>query len=157
MTERFLEVYSVLIPLAESRLLLPRTCVAEVVAYSTPVEMEDVPAWYLGTAQWNGRMIPLVSFEGMCAQALPVSSGRSRIVVMHALGGALEGGYFGLLAQGFPQVVRVTADVIRPDNSRALPERWPALCQVRMINETPLVPDIERIESMIAEETRVSA
>jgi hypothetical protein len=29
----------------------------------------------------------------------------------------------------------------------------PVLCQVRMLNETPLVPDLERLEAMIAEET----
>jgi chemosensory pili system protein ChpC len=31
------------------------------------------------------------------------------------------------------------------------------ICQVRMVNETPLVPDLERLEEMIAEETRVAA
>jgi hypothetical protein len=30
------------------------------------------------------------------------------------------------------------------------------ICQVRMVNETPLVPDLERLEEMIADETRVS-
>jgi hypothetical protein len=30
------------------------------------------------------------------------------------------------------------------------------ICQVRMLNETPLVPDIERLEEMIAEETRAA-
>jgi hypothetical protein len=29
------------------------------------------------------------------------------------------------------------------------------ICQVRMINETPLVPDLERLEEMIAEETTI--
>jgi hypothetical protein len=28
---------------------------------------------------------------------------------------------------------------------------------VRMVNEAPLVPDLERLEEMIAEETRVAA
>jgi hypothetical protein len=31
------------------------------------------------------------------------------------------------------------------------------ICQVRMVNETPLVPDLERLEEMIADETRISA
>jgi hypothetical protein len=29
----------------------------------------------------------------------------------------------------------------------------PVLCQVRMINETPLIPDLERLEEIIAQET----
>jgi chemosensory pili system protein ChpC len=72
------------------------------------------------------------------------------------MGDKLEGGYFGLVSQGFPQLVRVSSDVVRPDNSRVFPERAPVICQVRMLNEVPLVPDIERLEEMIAEETRAA-
>jgi chemosensory pili system protein ChpC len=46
---------------------------------------------------------------------------------------------------------------VRPDTSRAFAERAPIICQVRMVNETPLVPDIERLEDMIADETHISA
>jgi chemosensory pili system protein ChpC len=60
-----------------------------------------------------------------------------------------------MLTQGFPQLVRVNADVLRPDPSRSFSERSPVICQVRMINETPLIPDLQRLEQMIAEETSV--
>jgi len=53
------------------------------------------------------------------------------------------------------QLVRVNADVIRPDPSRSFAERAPVICQVRMVNETPLIPDLQRLEEMIAEETSV--
>jgi chemosensory pili system protein ChpC len=52
--------------------------------------------------------------------------------------------------------VRVSNDVVRPDNSRVFADRAPVICQVRMINETPLVPDLERLEEMIAEETTIT-
>ena len=84
---------------------------------------------------------------------IPLTNNRSRIVVFHALGGRAESGYLAIVSQGFPQLVRVSNDVVRPDNSRSFPERMPVLCQVRMLNETPLVPDLERLEAMIAEET----
>jgi chemosensory pili system protein ChpC len=76
-------------------------------------------------------------------------------VVFHAPGGKLHSGYFGLLTQGFPQLVRINADVIRPDPTRSFPERSPVICQVRMVNEAPLIPDLQRLEEMIAEETSV--
>jgi chemosensory pili system protein ChpC len=44
---------------------------------------------------------------------------------------------------------------VRADPSRSFPERSPVLCQVRMVNETPLIPDLQRLEQMIAEETSV--
>jgi chemosensory pili system protein ChpC len=155
MTERIAEVYSLLIPLADSRLLVPRACVAEVIGYQIPAPMESAPPWYLGVVNWNARTVPLASFEGASGSMIPPASGRSRIVVFHALAGKAESGFIGIVSQGFPQLVRVSNDVVRPDNSRSFPDRMPVLCQVRMLNETPLIPDLERLESMIADETSV--
>jgi chemosensory pili system protein ChpC len=155
MSERIAEIYSLLIPLMEARLLVPRACVAEVIGYQIPTLMEGAPPWYLGMLNWNARPLPLVSFECACGLPLPPTGNRSRVVVFHALSGRLEAGYFGILSQGFPQLVRVSNDVVRPDHSRSFGERTPVLCQVRMLNETPLVPDLERLELMIAEETSV--
>jgi chemosensory pili system protein ChpC len=155
MTERIAEVYSLLIPLADSRLLVPRACVAEVIGYQLPAPMERAPSWYLGVVNWNARTVPLVSFEGACGLMIPPASGRSRIVVFHALAGRAESGFISIVSQGFPQLVRVSNDVVRPDNSRSFPDRIPVLCQVRMLNESPLIPDLERLESLIADETSV--
>lgn len=157
MSERVQEVYSLLIPLTEGRLIVPRACVAEVVGFQVPSEMTGAPPWYIGTVPWTGKAVPLVSFEGACGQEIPAASGRTRVVVFHCLGSRLDGGNFAIVSQGFPQLVRVSSDVVRPDNSRIFPERAPVICQVRMVNETPLVPDLERLEEMIAEETRVAA
>jgi chemosensory pili system protein ChpC len=143
------------VPLLGERLIVPRACVAEVIGYQAPAEMTNAPPWYVGVVSWNGRSVPVVSFEGAFGQTLPTVSNRTRIVVLHATGGKLQSGYFGMLTQGFPQLVRVNADVVRPDPTRSFPERSPVICQVRMINETPLIPDLERLEQMIAEETSV--
>jgi len=149
------ELYSLLVPLVGERLLVPRACVAEVIGYQTPADMTNAPPWYAGLVTWGGRSVPVVAFEGALGAALPIVSGRTRIVVFHAPGGKIQSGYFGMLTQGFPQLVRVNADVIRPDPSRSFAERSPVLCQVRMVNETPLIPDLQRLEEMIAEETSV--
>jgi chemosensory pili system protein ChpC len=157
MSERVQEIYSLLVPLAEGRLIVPRACVAEVVGFQVPSEMTGAPPWYIGTVLWSGKQVPLVSFEGACGQAMPAPTGRTRVVVFHCLGTRLDGGNFAIVSQGFPQLVRVSSDVVRPDNSRVFPERAPVICQVRMVNETPLVPDLDRLEEMIAEETRIAA
>jgi len=149
------ELFSLLVPLAGERLIVPRACVAEVISYQVPAAMTNAPPWYLGVISWNGRSLPIVSFEGAFGQVLPSVSSRTRIVIFHSSGGQVASGYFGMLTQGFPQLVRVTADVIRPDPTRSFPERSPVICQVHMVNETPLIPDMERLEQMIAEETSV--
>ena len=90
MAERVTEIYSLLIPLLDGRLIIPRSCVAEVVGFHTPSEMTGAPPWYLGTFAWGSRQIPLVSFEGTCGQNIPPLSGRTRIVVLFALGTQVE-------------------------------------------------------------------
>ncbi len=153
MSERIAEVYSLLIPLADARVLVPRACVAEVIGYQQPTPVDGAPPWYLGAVNWNARTVPLVSFEGTCGLPIPATSGRARIVVFLALLGRLEAGYVAIVSQGFPQLVRVGNDVVRADLARSFPERVPVICQVRMLNETPWVPDLERLEIMVADET----
>ncbi len=151
------ELYSLLVPLLDERLIVPRASVAEVIGFQEPVEMQGAPPWYLGTISWNGRSVPVASFEGACGQTIPATGGRTRIVVFYCLGQKLSAGFFGVLTQGFPQLVRVNPDVLKPDLTRTFPERMPVICQVRMINETPLIPDLERLEEMLSEETSVAA
>ncbi|HEX7373700.1 MAG TPA: chemotaxis protein CheW [Steroidobacteraceae bacterium] len=148
------ELYCLLVPLAEDRVLVPRSCVTEVINYQAPTPMEGAPAWYLGTVAWGGRRVPLVSFEAACGKHPPRTSGRTRIVVMQGITGKSAGGHFALLTQGFPQLVRVGSDVLQSEPARSFGERSPVICQVRMLNEYPLLPDFERLEEMIDEETR---
>lgn len=147
------ELYCLLVALAEDRLLLPRSCVTEVINYQAPQPMTGAPPWYLGTIAWAGRRVPLVAFEALCGQALPRASGRTRIVVLQGCSGGEGSSHFALLTQGFPQLVRLSPDVVHQDDSRSFGERAPVIGQVRMLNERPLIPDFERLEAMIAEET----
>jgi chemosensory pili system protein ChpC len=148
------ELYSLLIPLDGERLLVPRVCVAEVITFSQPErasDSEDFPDWFLGRVEWNGRRVPVISFEGISGAETESRAGRTRIVVFHALGDELKIGYFGLITQGFPQLVRVNGDVLALDTEQPWPEEQPVLCRTRMINEYPLIPDMERLETMIAD------
>jgi chemosensory pili system protein ChpC len=150
------ELYSLLIPLAQERLIVPRACVAEVVTWQAPEKMTGAPPWYLGTIHWSGRPVPVISFEAVCGQTPPPPGSRTRIVIFVGLSNQITGGYFGVITQGFPQLVRVNADVVKPDPSRNFPDDGPILCQVRMLNESPLIPDFQHLEQMISEETRAA-
>jgi chemosensory pili system protein ChpC len=149
------ELYSLLVPLAGERLIVPRACVAEVISYQSPTPIADAPPWHAGVVSWSGRSVPIVWFEGASGQALPAISSRTRILIFHATGGKLKCGFFGMLTQGFPRLVRVNAEVIRPDPSRSFAEGSPVICQVRVANETSLIPDLPLLEQMIAQETAV--
>ena len=156
MSARNDEIYCLLVPLSDERLLVPRACLSEVINYQRPTPMEGAPPWYLGTIAWEGQRVPLISFEAACGRSVPQIGSRCRIVVMQGIAGLAAGGHFAMIAQGFPQLVRVSADVVHADDSRLFGERSPVICQVRMVNEYPLIPDFELIEQMIAEETRAA-
>ena len=153
MTTETEELYSLLVPLADDRLIVPRTCVAEVVRFSNPDHEEGAHSWMLGTINWNGRQLPVVSYEGALGKDVPVVTGRTRVVVFLASTGHLKTGYFGVLTQGFPQLVRVNRDVLKLDSTDSWPDDAPVLCRVKMINEFPLIPDLEKLELMLAQES----
>jgi chemosensory pili system protein ChpC len=147
------ELYSLLVPLAEDRLIVPRACVVEVVRFSKPDHETGAHNWMLGTVNWNGRELPVVSFEGTIGKEVPAITGRTRIVVFFASTGQLKTGYFGVLTQGFPQLVRVNKDVLKLHTTDGWPEGAPVVCRVKMINEFPLIPNLDRLEAMLARES----
>ncbi len=146
------ELYSLLVPLWEDRLIVPRACVAEVVRFSAPERQEGDLEWMMGSVNWNGRPLPVVSFEGTIGKNVPETTGRTRVVVFYGSTGKLKSGHFGVLTQGFPQLVRVNRDVLKLEAKDGWPEDAPVLCRVRMINEFPMIPDLEKIEAMLAQE-----
>lgn len=144
------ELYSLLIPLNEDRLIVPRACVAEVVRLSQPQHIAGAPDWLVGHLDWSGREVPAVSFEAMLGRSLPESGARTRVVIFHATTGKVRGGHFGVLTQGFPQLVRVNRDVLQVDNTITYADEDPVVTRVRMINEYPLIPDLEVVEARLA-------
>ncbi|MBT5218247.1 MAG: chemotaxis protein CheW [Woeseia sp.] len=147
------ELYSLLVPLVEERLIVPRACVAEVVRYTSPVQRDGNQNWMLGSIGWNGRDLPVVTFEGAIGKDVPAPTGRTRVVVFNSSTGRIRSGFFGVLTQGFPQLVRVNQEVLQLESKDAWPPGAPVLCRVKMINEFPLIPNLERLEEMIAAES----
>jgi chemosensory pili system protein ChpC len=117
--------------------------------------MTGAPPWYLGVIAWNGRKVPLVSFEGACGSDIAAPTQRSRVVILNAVSPQVDAGYLAVLSQGFPQLVRISPELVKLDSEREFAEGTPILCQLHMLNESPLVPDLDRLEMMVSEETTV--
>jgi chemosensory pili system protein ChpC len=151
--DRPAEIYGLMVPLDKERLLVPRGCVAEVIGYQTPQEMTGAPPWHLGIISWNGRKVPMISFEGCCGADVAPPTQRSRVVVLNAVSEAVEAGYIAILSQGFPQLVRISPEFVKLDAARGFDEGSPVMCQLQLLDEAPLVPDLDRLEAMVARET----
>jgi len=143
------EIYCQLVPLRDLRLIVPRTCVAEVVRYTQPERPAAAPGWFRGFVPWTTLRIPVVSFEELCGRQPGEPGGRTRIAILNAISGRLDTGYYGVLTEGFPQLVRVNREVMKLDERQAWPADGPVVCQIRMINEYPLIPDLERVEELL--------
>ena len=143
------ELYGLLVPLAGSRLVLPRAAIIEVMGYAAPRERPaDAPEWLLGWTTWTGNRIPLISFESACGQPLPEFKNRTRIAVIQAIAGLLDPPAFAIATQGYPYLLRVNRNVLKLETGEAEPDV--VMSRVRMANERPAVPDLELLERMIA-------
>ena len=156
MTEETTEVYSLLIPLAEQRLLIPRSNVMEVASLNALENSQGTVPWLLGSMEWEGSLVPVVSFEGLCGDDIPPTAGRSRVVLFRCLTNTLSSRAFGLVSQGFPQLVRVKEDALELEERR-FGESLPVLCQVTMASQSPLIPDIEKLEQLISDALAVTS
>jgi chemosensory pili system protein ChpC len=130
-------------------------CVAEVIPFAETETRSDsnAPDWLIGSIDWNGRKLPVVSFDSASSDESMIirrRGARSRVVVFHAIGDRAKLRHYGVLTQGFPQLVRVNRDVITLDPDGSIPPDQPILCRVRMIHEFPLIPDLETLEDRLA-------
>lgn len=146
------EVYSLLMPVAEGRVVIPRAAVAEVMGFSRPKNKpENSPDFMLGYVEWQGQPIPLVSFEAACGQKIPELSRRARVAVVFGIAGKLDPNVFALVTQGYPYLVRVNEGVLLQDELKDTDAGKPILARTRMANERPLIPDLEQLELMLAD------
>jgi chemosensory pili system protein ChpC len=126
------ELQSLLIPLSGACLLVPRSCVTEVIRFSEPGQCAGTTNWMLGSISWHGRDIPLVAFEGAIGDEVPKITDRTRIVVLYACSGRIESGHLGIVTQGFPQLARVNRDALQLDSVEGWPQEAPILCRVKL-------------------------
>jgi chemosensory pili system protein ChpC len=151
MPEQFDEVYSLLIPFAGGKLILPRVSVTEVTGFLRPKPVRGAPDWLLGLINWQNQEVPLVSFEGLCGRKVPERANRTRIAITHAIGEQLNPPVVAILTQGYPYLVRVNPAVLSVDQENDFGSDGPILNRVRMANERPFVPDLEAIEERLLE------
>lgn len=154
MQQNIREVYSLLMPVANGRVVLPRAAIAEITGFTKPKPApEGAPDFLLGFISWQKQDIPLISFEAACGKPVPETGRRSRICIVFAIEGRLKNpNAFAMVTQGYPYLVRVNEGVLQLEDSddETLAD-IPVLSRTRMANERPQIPDISQLEFMIAD------
>jgi len=141
-------IRSQIIPLNDMTLLLPNTCIAEVINYSEPTPVEGAPDWFLGNLLWRGITIPIVSFEK--ANDVPASetSKSTRIAVLNGVSGNDKLSFYGVVVQGIPRLSSLKQTDIQEKNSSGEKLPW-ALSQTSIGDLDAVIPDQVEIEKML--------
>ena len=117
------EIRTILAPLTNSRLLLPNSAVAEILAYTQPEPFRKAPKWLLGELAWHGWQVPIICFEQVVNKKSRSSvTPKSRILIIKTLGESTQVNYIGLLIQGLPKLKTVTAETLTETQTDELPD-----------------------------------
>lgn len=150
------DIRGVLIPVTGGRVLLPNTTVAEVITYSDPQAIDDAPEWLLGRLSWRGWRLPLFSFARLSGLADEEGYSNAKVTVLKALGGRARLPFMAMLAQGFPRLTTLNADIIlSTSEGEDLPDG--VYDQVMVRDEEAMIPDLAAIENMIASALEIPA
>jgi len=146
MTQLPEQIASLLIPMLGRPLLIPNVAVAEIVNWDTPQKREDSPHWLLGTVQWRGVELPVVSLELMNDAEMDDADHGQRLAVIHGVGeGHLQ--FFAISVQGLPRLVRVLPGEMSADE----PSPDPAFDTLVMVNgERAVIPDLANVERTLS-------
>lgn len=138
------EVASLLVPVADRLLLLPHSCVAEIVPVGQVISIDDAPPWLLGEFIWREEAVPLLSLELINGGERPPIDSRSRVAVLNTTGISDELGFIALLTQGLPRLARVSADELaNAEQTHSLPfDKLPVV----WAGEAAVIPDIGKLE-----------
>lgn len=144
------EVRSLLVPLANTRLLLPSAVVAEVAGYTQPAPRDDAPAHVLGTIPWRQRALPVVCMETLVEDRQPDNFGpRARIIVLYGLDSADQLPFYGIMAHGIPRAYMAGRNNI---TAEPLGDAEPAWLPVTLDNEgDALLPNLDSLQASLVE------
>lgn len=143
------ELHAVLLNLAGDTLLLPNAAIHEVQSAERlrPAALGSGPAWLAGHLPHEDRLLPVVRFEVLNGGHAGEDGRRTRVAILHAIGGRVARGRYGLLCQGHPHLVMLNRAALRAESLHASDDASAALARVRIANASALIPNLEYIES----------
>lgn len=134
-----------LLNVAERKMLVPNTAVAELVPYRNVEKIEHAPDWLMGQFEWRGLRLPVISYAALSGQPTKVDE-QPRLVIVNAVGARQDFRFYALVIQGIPRTLRVDAR-LTADSTSELGQY--ELQAVKQQGETQYIPDLQAIEKLI--------
>ena len=141
------EVASLIIPLENSSLLVPNSCVAEIVPYATTETAEDAPEWVIGNVSWRDLPLPCLSFEKLIGAIEGEVAVAERIAIFNTLGEDFEKRFYGIVINGIPRLARITEqEIVEEEAEKSAFEKM----KVQINGEPCTIPDLEAVEKLLS-------
>ena len=147
-------IHSQMLKLASGQLILPNTAVAEIINYAEPMAVKDSPDWLLGTLDWRGFRIPLLSLEHAMGETPPELKDDSRIAIINCISGKNKFDFYGIISSGLPRLVNIEEKRITSVNEGV--KNNLVLNHVLVNKVEAFIPDLDAIEAMV-EQTGVAS
>ena len=144
MDQRRGSVRCLLLPLMDSKLLLPSVSVAEVLSSASVKPVRAEPAWVLGMIEWRFVSIPLISFEVVTGKSRPDPGDRYRVAVLHTLSSDGDDNFYGVLMQGIPNLVQIRESELTLLPSKSADDG--IMARVEVLGHLAVIPDLELLE-----------
>ncbi|MGI9301559.1 MAG: chemotaxis protein CheW [Gammaproteobacteria bacterium] len=142
-------VYSLILPLVSTRMILPQSVITEIIQRPEVTEIPGSASWLKGVFRWRTEQVPLLSFEEMTgAEENRQQRHEGRVVVVYALEEITGLVFYAFELQGIPHPVQLTRETVMEDATRQ--NETPVVGARVLINsQEAVIPDMSAVEHMI--------
>jgi len=143
-------IASLYIPVSGKMLLLPNVSVAEIVDYQVPqTDPEASEPGYLGTIEWRGVPVPVISYELANGESTEFPDVGERIALInHISQNDPEGSrtpFFAIVTQGIPRLVKIDESNIKSTESTT---GNADVMQVEVNGDPMIIPNLEYLQNI---------
>jgi chemosensory pili system protein ChpC len=143
MAENPEQIASLLIPMIGRPLLLPNVAVAEIVTWDEPQKQDQQPDWMLGSVEWRGISVPVVSLELMNNSDIEDAHTGQRLAVINGMG-ECHSQFYAISVQGIPRLVRVFPEELGSEEDASDDRAYDTMVMVS--GERAVIPDLVAVE-----------
>ncbi len=147
MVQKTTYIHSQILSLEGDPIILPNTAVAEIINYSDPTPVDNSPEWILGTMEWRGIRIPLMSLEAAMGKNMPATSSSNHIAILNSISDDDSLNFYAIVTGALPRLVNLDEKKITAaanDDSEEL-----VLSNVLVNKSAAIIPDLNAIEDMV--------
>lgn len=139
-------VRALVVPMSETKLVVPNVAIAEVIN-SQPLEIvEGAPEWLVGRLGWRGQDLPVISFERLSGWPAVREQAGSRISIMNSVIADTKLPFYAMITAGIPSLFAATEESLPESckSEKVFPETV-ADC-VTISGSQILIPDLEVLQ-----------